>query len=103
LSAYFEFIAFQRLGQNVCDHLLCLDVFHVNIPFLNVVANEVIPDIDVFASVVVDRIPGESDTALVVYPKRGRFVALVDTKLTKVRARPDDFLCSFRCGDVFCF
>ena len=59
----------ERLGQCVGDHELRGDVFQDDGLLGNLLADEVVTDVDVTGAVVGDLVQGESDGTLVVFEK----------------------------------
>ena len=90
----------ERLCEDVRSHFFCGAVFHVDMPVVNHLANEVKSNIDMFRVSVVIVICSESERGLVVTVESGRSWGRSKKGLDK-SSKPDAVLRGVSCCDIF--
>lgn len=62
------------LGEKISQHIRCVDLVNHNLTFLNTLSNEMKANVDVFGSLVMDRVVSEVYCIFIVTPDSGRHV-----------------------------
>ena len=89
----------QSLGCDVRQLLLCPDELDLHPAILDALSNKMVPDVDVFAAVVEDRVATEGDGGLVVDLQVGG-VGLLASELCNQPRQPNSLARSSGTGHV---